>query len=91
MKQINTWSWSVALAAGVLSLMFYRSPHTGHGPDMVGDEVSHFIFPMVLALFLSIMPLFRDDPLPFKKFVPPLAVVIVAISSLLIYGQAIMR
>lgn len=91
MKLVLTWSWSVALALGVFSLLFYRSPYSGHGPDMVGDEVSHFIAPMVLALFLTIMPLFLDDPLPFKRFVPPLAVVVVAISAIAIYVQAIMR
>lgn len=90
MKSIATWSWLLPLVLGVLSLLIYRSGAT-HGPDMVGDEVAHFLIPMLIALLLAIVVLFLRDPLPIEKYVPLLAVLSVAAISIGIYVKVIMR
>ncbi len=46
-------AWVGAVLWSVLSLALYRSS-AGHGPDMVGEEVSQFLLPLVVATLLSL-------------------------------------
>lgn len=55
-KQVRlalTVAWAGAVLWSVLSLALFRSS-AGHGPDMVGEEVSRFLLPLAVATVLSL-------------------------------------
>ncbi len=51
--------WCVAMAWSVVSLVVFRSS-AGHGPDMVGQEVAGFVWPLVVALVIGGVMFFVD-------------------------------
>ncbi len=53
-RQVTFVSWFVLVASSLLSLCFYRSPPM-HGPDAVGREVTAFLLPCLIALFVSFL------------------------------------
>ncbi|MCA9033684.1 MAG: hypothetical protein KDA91_01080 [Planctomycetaceae bacterium] len=44
--------WAILCGVSIVVLLFYRSA-PGHGPDMVGREMTAFLSPLLLALFVS--------------------------------------
>ncbi len=65
--------WLATLLWGIASLLLYRSD-AQHGPDIVGEEVAHFLIPIVVSLLMAMGMVFLpgESPLPFEcpKFLP---------------------
>lgn len=86
--------WSIAIAWSLVSLIAYRSSEY-HGPDMVGQEVSGFILPLLIALGIGIVVLFGSrtrDLHPTTRWASaPLATIAIGICEVLVYCTFIMR
>ena len=46
--------WAVLCGVSIAVLFLYRSA-SGHGPDLVGKEMTAFLSPLVLAFFVSVV------------------------------------
>ncbi|MEX2288242.1 MAG: hypothetical protein WD648_14200 [Planctomycetaceae bacterium] len=86
--------WLIALGWGWASLLLYRST-SGHGPDMVADEVFAFMLPIVISLGIAIGLLFTQGPLPepfqSRKYAPLLISIVIGAGAVAIYSALIVR
>src|SRR6185503_19532178 len=86
--------WMLLLGWGVASLLFYRSG-ANHGPDMVGDEVSRFLMPMLtslgIAFGLRILPGPLPKPFGSRKYAPLLISALVGASAVAVYCAFVVR
>lgn len=83
--------WGALLVWSVCSLLFYRAP-AGHGPDMVGAEISRFGLPLCLAFLVSLVGFALPHPVDNAARVMPFAAtIILAILEAFTYAQFVMR
>ena len=69
-KNVHLWlatAWAGAVLWSILSLALYRAPYS-HGLDMVGQEVSRFVIPLILAAALSVaFAIFYQSQTTFRR------------------------
>ena len=93
-KGVVFWSavtWVGAVLWNVLSLALFRSSE-GHGPDMVGQEVSRFLLPLAIATLLSLGFAAAQNPQSsFPRFGLLAMTAAITFIEILVYLGAIMR
>jgi len=80
--------WAVLCGVSIAILLLYRSA-PGHGPDMVGKEMTAFLAPLLLAFFVSVVYLLApiaDGHSRGKLF---LYTILLAVTELVLYGTVL--
>jgi hypothetical protein len=86
--------WLASLVWGIVSLAFYRSSER-HGPDMVGDEVSHFLVPIIVSLVIAcailVAPWDHPRPIQAHRYAPLAVSFLAGIVSVVAYWCCVLR
>jgi hypothetical protein len=93
-KDVGVILWLGLVVWAILHLVFYRSS-APHGPDMVGEEVSGFLVPLLISLAPAIGLAAIRGPLPrpfgSRKYAPLLVSIVAAACSIVIYIGCVLR
>ncbi len=83
-------AWTLLIVWSLISLVLFRST-AGHGPDVVGEEMSRFLVPLVAALAVATVYCFSTPRRRRSRWSPVFATVAIVVAEIVVYCALVMR